>query len=71
MTEEQAKKRFILLNLVRFSGLLIALAGIANVGRKLAPDLAPGLGLALLVMGMIDFFFAPMLLKRAWQNEGK
>lgn len=69
MTEEQAKQRFLVLNLVRLSGLIIAFAGIANVGGKLAPDLAPGLGLVLLIMGTVDFFFAPMLLKRAWQNQ--
>jgi ABC-type uncharacterized transport system permease subunit len=71
MTEEEAKKRFMILNVVRFTAIAIVFAGIANIGGKLLPDLSPFLGYALLIAGVIDFFVAPMLLKRIWQNEGR
>lgn len=71
MTEEQAKRRFMLLNLVRLFALLFVMAGAANVAGKWLPDLAPGLGLVLMIVGLVDFFGAPMILKRMWQNEDK
>jgi hypothetical protein len=71
MTEEQARRRFMALNLVRLAAIGLVMAGVANVGGKLLPDFAPGLGAVLLVVGMIDFFFAPMMLKRFWQKQDK
>jgi hypothetical protein len=71
MTEEQAKQRFMLLNLVRFSAIALVFAGIANIGGKLLPSLMPGLGLVLVVAGVVDFFVAPMLLKKMWQKNGQ
>ncbi len=68
MSEEQAKQRFMILNLVRFSALAFIFAGAANVGGKLLPDLAPTLGYVLLVIGAIDFFLAPVMLKRMWRT---
>ncbi len=71
MTEDQAKQRFIILNLVRLTGVILAFIGIANIAGKLAPDLAPMLGLMLLITGMVDFFFFPIILKKAWQKQDK
>jgi hypothetical protein len=68
MTEELAKKRFMILNLVRFSALAFIFAGAANIGGKLLPELTPTLGYILLVIGAIDFFLAPVLLKRMWRT---
>jgi hypothetical protein len=68
MTEEQAKKRFMILNLVRFSALAFIFAGAANIGGKLLPELMPMLGYVLLVIGAVDFFLAPVLLKRMWRT---
>jgi hypothetical protein len=68
MTEELAKKRFMILNLVRFSALAFIFCGAANIGRKLLPELTPTLGYVLLVIGAIDFFLAPVLLKRMWRT---
>lgn len=68
MTEELAKKRFMILNLVRFSALAFIFAGAANIGGKLLPDLTPTLGYVLLVIGAIDFFLAPVMLKRIWRT---
>ena len=69
MTEEQAKKRFLALNAVRFVALLLVMAGVANIGGKMLPEMAPFLGYALLVFGAADFFIAPVLLKRVWQSR--
>lgn len=68
MNEELAKKRFMILNLVRFSALAFIFAGAANIGGKLLPELMPVLGYVLLVIGTIDFFLAPVLLKRLWRT---
>ena len=67
MNEELAKKRFMILNLVRFSALAFIFAGAANIAGKLLPELMPVLGYVLLVIGATDFFLAPMLLKRMWR----
>jgi hypothetical protein len=68
MNEELAKKRFMILNLVRFSALAFIFAGAANIGGKLLPELMPVLGYVLLVIGAVDFFLAPVLLKRLWRT---
>jgi hypothetical protein len=69
MTEDQAKRRFKILNLVRLGAVVCVFAGIANAGGKLFPDLAPGLGFVLMIIGMVDFFFAPILLKAYWRRD--
>jgi len=66
--EELARKRFMALNLVRFGAFAFVFAGAANIGGKLLPDLSPSLGYILLVVGALDFFLAPALLKRGWRN---
>jgi hypothetical protein len=68
MSEEQAKQRFMILNLVRFSALAFIFAGAANIGGKLLPELTPTLGYILLIIGAIDFFLAPVMLKRMWRT---
>lgn len=69
MTEDQAKQRFLVLNLVRLLALLIVMAGVANIAGRFLPDLSPMLGYVLLVFGAADFFGAPVLLKRIWQGR--
>ncbi len=68
MTEDEAKKRFILLNIVRLTGVALVFAGAANIGGKLLPELTPLLGYVLLVAGAVDFFAAPVLLKKLWRT---
>jgi hypothetical protein len=69
MTEEQARRRFMILNLVRLSALGLVMAGATNIAGKMLPDLAPLLGAFLLIAGAADFFVLPVLLKKYWQNE--
>jgi hypothetical protein len=69
--EEQARTRFGILNLVRFSGVALVFAGIANVAGKLLPDLAPWFGYILVFLGIFEFYTLPVLLKRHWTGPKK
>lgn len=69
MTEDQARQRFMILNMIRLFAVAMVLAGVANVGGKFLPDLAPWFGYILIVVGAFDFFYAPRLLKRNWRNR--
>ena len=66
--EELARKRFMVLNLVRFTAVAVIFAAAANIAGKLLPEFTPTLGYVLLVVGAVDFFLAPVLLKRAWRT---
>lgn len=69
MNEDKAKARFMLLNVVRFSGILFVFAGLANASGKLLPELAPFLGILLCGVGLFDFFGVPIILKKAWRKQ--
>jgi hypothetical protein len=69
MTEDQAKQRFIALTLLRVFGLGLVIAGAANLVGAWMPELAPILGYVLLLVGALDFFLIPELLKRAWRDK--
>ena len=66
--EELARKRFVILNLARFGAIALVFAALANIAGKFLPGLSPFLGYVLLVAGAVDFFVAPVLLKRAWRT---
>lgn len=66
--DELARKRFMVLNVVRFSAVALILVGMANIAGKLLPEYTPVLGYALLLVGAVDFFFAPIVLKRGWRT---
>lgn len=66
--EALARKRFTILNLVRLTALATIFAAAANIAGKLLPQFTPTLGHVLLVIGAVDFFLAPVLLKRAWRT---
>ena len=66
--DELARKRFMVLNVVRFSAVALILVGMANIAGKLLPEYAPVLGYVLLLVGAVDFFLAPIVLKRGWRT---
>lgn len=66
--EELARKRFMVLNVVRFSAAALIFVAMANIAGKLLPEYSPFLGYVLLVVGAVDFFLAPIALKRAWRT---
>ena len=68
MTEDQAKKRFMLLNLVRLGAIILVALGMANIAGKILPGLSPELGYGLLIVGAVDYFLAPVILKRQWRS---
>ncbi|MEQ1551372.1 hypothetical protein [Sphingorhabdus sp.] len=67
--EALAKKRFFLLSAMRFASVIFVMMGIANVGGRLFPDAAPYLGYGFLLVGALDFFLIPVLLKKAWAKQ--
>lgn len=67
--EAQAKKRFFLLTAMRFASVVFVMLGIANVGGRLFPDAAPYLGYGFLLVGALDFFLIPTVLKKAWAKQ--
>lgn len=69
MNETEAKQKFMMLNLVRLIAIGFVMAGAANIAGKMLPEFAPWLGAVLLMIGLVDFFFAPMLLKRYWRKR--
>ncbi len=68
MTEDQAKQRFVALTLLRLFGLGLVIAAAANIAGAWMPEMAPTLGDILLVIGALDFFLIPALLKKAWRK---
>ena len=66
-----ARRRFMILNLVRLGALAMLMAGLANLAGKLLPGYAPTLGTVLVIIGAVDFFIAPIVLKRAWRRDGR
>lgn len=71
MSEEEriARGRFMIINLVRLMASGIAFAGAANIGGHLLPEYAPLLGQSLMAIAAIDFFLAPIVLKRMWRTK--
>ncbi len=67
--EALAKRRFLAINLVRMTGLVCVLLGVAIAQGVI--DLPRLVGLALAAFGLYDFFFVPRMLSRRWRSEGQ
>lgn len=63
--DQRDRQRFIILNALRFGGLAMVLFGIAITQGVLA--LPWPVGAVLAVVGLIDFFFVPLLIARRWK----
>jgi len=68
-SETTAKQRFIILNILRFSGVIIVMMGLAISVGRLFPDFPPFLGYLFVVLGMFEFFLLPILLARSWKKK--
>ena len=68
---DSAGARFAVLQMVRFSGALLALAGVLVISGKVSwlQGLPQALGYLLVGAGLIDFYVAPMLLARRWKTK--
>lgn len=72
MDDDTARRRLLLYTLVRFAGLLVFFLGIAIFYTNLLrPGGWPQVGAIVAIMGVIDAMFAPLLLKRAWDDEDR
>jgi hypothetical protein len=72
MDDDTARRRLLLYSLVRFGGLLIFFLGIAIFYSDLVrPGGWPQLGAVIAIMGAIDAMFAPLLLKKAWDEQDR
>lgn len=64
--DDLARKRFMVLNLVRFSGAGIAVFGVAIAAGKVAlPEMV---GYLLIAVGAIDALVMPIVLARSWKT---
>jgi hypothetical protein len=72
MDDDVARRRLLLYSLVRLGGLAIFFLGIAIFYTNLVrPGGWPQLGAIVAIMGAIDAMFAPLLLKRAWDERDR
>jgi len=72
MDENVAKRRLLIYSLVRFAGFAVFLFGVAVIYTDLLrPGGWPQVGAIIAIMGIIDGFFAPRLLKKAWDEQDR
>jgi hypothetical protein len=70
--EQLARQRFMLLNIMRFMGVGIVLLAVIFISGRIFPAVPDTAGYVLLVVGMIDFFLMPAVLKKGWaRQDGK
>ena len=72
MDDDTARQRLLLYTLVRFAGLAVFFLGVAIIYTPLLrPGGWPQVGAIVAIMGPIDAMFAPLLLKRAWDEKDR
>ena len=72
MDDRTARNRLLAYSAVRFGGLAIFFVGLAIIYTDLArPGGWPQLGSIVAIMGVIDALFAPIILKRAWDQQDR
>lgn len=66
MNEDRAKQRFMILTMLRLTGVVMALFGLMIIAGKIdVPKLA---GYVLFVIGLADTMLVPPLLARRWRT---
>ena len=72
MDDQKARNRLLAYSAVRFGGLAIFFVGLAIIYTDLArPGGWPQLGAIVAITGVIDAMFAPLILKRAWDEQDR
>jgi hypothetical protein len=70
--DTKARNRLLAYTAVRFGGLLTFFLGIAITYTDLLREGGwPQIGAIVAIMGVIDAFFAPMILKRSWDEQDR
>ena len=68
MNEDIAKRRFMILSMIRLASVIMAFVGAANIAGKLLPGLSPYFGYILIAIAAFDFFFVTRVLIRRWRT---
>lgn len=72
MDDDKARNRLLAYSAARFGGLAIFFVGLAIIYTDLAREGGwPRLGAIVAIMGVIDALFAPIILKRAWDEQDR
>ena len=68
---DPALPRFIALQMIRLSGALIVLLGVAMMSGRFAAfaRVPPAVGEVLFVAGAVEFFAVPFLMARRWKGR--
>jgi len=70
--DEIFRKRLLIYSLVRFGGLLIFFVGLAIIYTGLLrPGGWPQVGAVVAILGVLDAFLAPRLLKKSWDDKDR
>ena len=70
--DNKARNRLLAYSAVRAAGLAMFLFGVAIMYTNLLrPGGWPQVGAIVAIMGVIDSFFAPRLMKRAWDEKDR
>ena len=70
--DKKARNRLLAYTAVRAGGLAIVLLGVAIIYTDLLrPGGWPQIGAIVAILGVIDAFFAPRLLKKAWDEQDR
>lgn len=69
MTEEEAKRRFMMLNVVRLLAVALVMLGAYIFQKGILGETSALVGGLFMVFGAADFFLAPMILKKLWQKQ--
>lgn len=67
--DEIAKRRFMAINLIRISGVVFVMAGLAIVQGAI--DWPKEAGYALTIVGLFDVFVMPQVLSRKWRSNDR
>lgn len=65
--ETKAQYRFLVLNIVRITGAIMLVLGLAVIANGVF-DLPKAAGYVLFVFGIIDFMLVPLLLAKKWKS---
>jgi hypothetical protein len=66
------RRRLLIYSLVRFGGLAIFFLGVAIMYTDLLRQGGwPQVGAVVAILGVIDAFFAPRILKKAWDEQDR
>lgn len=70
--DERARNRLLAYTALRLGGVVIFFIGVAIIYTNLLrPAGWPQVGAIVAILGVIDAFFAPRLLKRAWDRRDR